>query len=337
MSNRFDWLEFPEEAPVEASGQAPPKTPQEDPQALLMQAGQAFLEGRYEVSLRHFSQALQLDRALSEAWSGQVRCLIRLGEYREAQAWAAKARGLFPAAPLILSAQAAALAASGLLLPALATSDEALEMAERLNLREPQIWLDRASCLLQDGQRSTAGYCLEKVRELRPEDPDWEQRIALELLEGQDLTGALEVLNRVVEHRPARAYAWFLLGRGSRKLGMRERARQALEEAERLQPGDPATQKELRALRRPCWIASLVFDSPEHPVVQTLRAWRDSRWLSWPGGRLAAEIYDRTAPGVCAVLVRFPRLQAGLRVCLQNLATRLQVRRSEWPGEETSR
>ncbi len=333
MSNRFDWLEFPEEP----SGQAPPSAPQEDPQAILLQAGQAFLEGHYEEALRHFSQALQLDRALPEAWSGQVRCLIRLGEFREAQAWASKARGLFPSAPLILSAQSAALAASGLLPPALAASDEALEMAERLNLREPQIWLDRASCLLMDGQRATAGYCLEKVRELRPEDPDWEQRIAVELLEGQDLTGALEVLNGVVERRPARAHVWFLLGRAARRLGMRERARQALEEAERLRPGDPATRHELRALRRPCWVATLVFDDPEHPVVQTLRGWRDSTWLSWPGGRLAAEIYDRTAPGFCALLVRLPALQAGLKVCLQCLATRLQARRFEWPEEETSR
>ncbi len=333
MSNRFDWLEFPEVA----SEQAPPSVPIQDPQTLLLQAGQAFLEGQYEASLHHFSQALQLDRALFEAWSGQVRCLIRLGEFREAQAWAAKARGLFPSAPLILSAQSAALAASGLVPPALAASDEALELAERLNLREPQIWLDRASCLLLDGQKTTAGFCLEKVRELRPEDPDWEQRIAVELLEGQDFTGALEVLNRVVEHRPVRAHAWFLLGRAARKLGMRDRARQALEEAERLQPGDPATQKELRALRRPCWVATLVFEDSEHPVVRTLRVWRDSRWLSWPGGRLAAEIYDRTAPGVCALLVRFPRLQAVLRVCLRSLATRLQVRRSEWPREETSR
>jgi len=333
MNNRFDWLEFPDEAPE----QAPTSAPSQDPQALLLQAGQAFLEGDYEASLRHFSQALQVDRALPEAWSGQVRCLIRLGEFREAQAWASRARGLFPSAPLILSAQSAALAASGLVSPALAASDEALELAERLNLREPQIWLDRASCLLLDAQTATAGYCLEKVRELRPEDPDWEHRIALDLLEGQDFAGALEVLNRVVERRPTRAHVWFLLGRAARKLGMRERARQALEEAERLHPGDAATQKELRALRRPCWVATLVFDSPEHPVVQILRTWRDSRWMSWPGGRLAAEIYDRTAPGVCAVLVRFPRLQAGLRVCLRSLATRLQVRRAEWPGEETSR
>ncbi len=322
MANRFDWLEFHE-------GQAP--TPPADAEAgqdwssRMLEANSAFLEGRYEEALRQYSAALKHDRALAGAWAGQVRCLVRLAEYREAQAWASKACALFPTVPVLESARAAALAASGLVPGAMEASDLALELAERTNLQDPQVWLDRATCLLVDGQRGTAGHCLGKVRELRPGDPDWEQRIAVELLEGQDPTGALEALNRVVELRPERAYAWLLLGRAARRLGMRERAGQALDQAERLCPGDPRVLDERRQLKRPCWIATLVFGHEDHPGVVALRCWRDQRWLPCPAGRLAAGLYDRTAPLLCRVLARSPGLRATLHRALSLLVRWLPI------------
>ncbi len=329
MANRFDWLEFHD-------GQAPaaPEAaePTQDLPALMLEAGAAFLEGQYESALRHYSSVLKHDRALAEAWAGQVRSLVRLGEYREAQAWASKACSLFPTVAILESARAGALAASGLLPPAMEASDLALELAERVNLQDPQIWLDRAACLLVDGQRGTAGHCLGKVRELRPGDPDWEQRIAVELLEGHDLTGALEALNRVVEQRPNRAYAWLLLGRTARRLGMRDRAGQALDQAERLRPNDPEVQAERRQLKRPCWIATLVFGHEGHPCVLALRRWRDRDWLSCRAGRRAAEFYDRTAPLLCRVLARRPALQGllrrGLTLLVRWLETSSETRRT---------
>jgi len=230
--------------------------------------------------------------------------------------------------PVLESARAGALAASGLLPAAMEASDLALELAEKVNLQDPQIWLDRAACLLVEGQRGTASHCLSKVRELRPGDPDWEQRIAEELLEAQDLTGALEALNRVVEQRPQRAHAWLLLGRAARRLGMRDRAVQALDQAERLRPGDPQVATERRHLKRPCWIATLVFGHEEHPCVQALRCWRDQRWLTSPEGRLAATLYDVTAPLLCRGLAHRPGLLALLRRGLTLLARRLSIKAS---------
>lgn len=314
MPDRFQWLEF-------EAGEAPaPGAAAADPHAVMQEARRAFLEGDYEVALQHYSSALKQDKALHEAWAGQVRCLVRLHELREAQAWAVKACGLFPGVALLESARAGALAASGLVHEARSASDDALELAERANLQEPHLWLERAAVLLADGQKPTARLCLAKLRELCPDDPDWEQRIALELLETGDLTGALDLLNTVTAKRPGWPYAWLLTAQAARRLGMKDRALQALDEADRLRPDWPPAVRERQLLKRPCWIATLVFRHEDHPAVRALRAWRDERWLTWAGGRAAARLYDRTAPAVCGVLAHRPAAQRILKTILEHVA-----------------
>jgi len=249
MSDRFGWLEFDEKA---VATEAP--LPEKSLRQVLLDAARLYADGSYEDALRTYSSALKTDKAQHEAWAGQVRCLVRLEELREAQTWAARACQLFPSQPVLESARAYALASSGLLGPALAASDVALETAEKTGLQSPRVWLERGACLLAEGQKSTAACCFDKVRELCPNEPDWEQDVAFELLRAGDAAGALASLNKVVDKRPQRAYAWLLLARAARRLGLRARALQAVEQALALRPEDAAILEERRQIARSSWL-----------------------------------------------------------------------------------
>lgn len=326
---RFEWLEFGEAAP----STAPAGT--RDERQLMLDAARAFAEGEYEPALRAWSSALKADKALHDAWAGQVRSLVRLKELRESQAWAAKACQLFPGVALLESARAYALASSGLLSQALEASDGALEIAERTGLQEPRLWLERAACLLADGQKSTAALCLQKSRELRPDDPDWEQEIAVELMACGDLAEALACLDVVTARRADRPYAWLLTAQVARRLGKRKQALEAVEHCERLRPGYPPLADERRLLRgRPCWIATLVFGHELHPTVIALRDWRNERWMGSAWGRAAASLYDCTAPAVCCVLVHLPCVRHLLRRGLSDVARRVGGPMAEAPRSQ---
>jgi tetratricopeptide (TPR) repeat protein len=251
--------------------------PTEDRQHLLC-AGRLFAEGQYEPALRSFSRALDIDKTLPEGWAGQVRCLLRLGEVREAQVWATKACHLFPGVPLLHSARARALAATGLVAEALGESDAALEQVP--DEHACWVWLDRAAVLLADGRRSTASHCLDKVRLLSAGDADWAQHVAIELLDHGDSTGSLEGLQDVVERRPRRAYSWLLLARAARLGGRRSQAEAALSTAERLDLTHPALEAERLLIRRPTWVPNL-----GGPVSVTREPqFQGQRWVPWIGG-----------------------------------------------------
>jgi hypothetical protein len=70
--------------------------------------------------------------------------------------------------------------------------------------------------------------------------------------------------------------------------------------------------------RRLCYIATLTFG--EGPEVVALRVLRDWVLAENAGGRWLIRMYYRTAPTVCSVLVRFPRLQPIVRMFLRPIA-----------------
>ena len=63
----------------------------------LAEARAAFENGDFELALRAFCKVLEFNPQNAAAWTGQVRMLIELGEYREAKLWADKALERFPA------------------------------------------------------------------------------------------------------------------------------------------------------------------------------------------------------------------------------------------------
>src|SRR6185436_12108099 len=116
-----------------------------------------------ESALRLYSKVLEYDPLDTNAWTGQVRMLIELGEFREAKLWADKALERFPHHPELLAAKAVALGRSGDLQGALAFSDAAIE--ERGDT--PYVWLARADVLLAR-EETRADYCLEEALLLAP-------------------------------------------------------------------------------------------------------------------------------------------------------------------------
>src|SRR4051812_3448061 len=84
------------------------------------EARAAFESGNFEPGLRLYSKVLEFNPNNTEAWTGQVRMLIELGEFREAKLWADKALERFPHEPELLAAKAVALGRSGDLQGALA-------------------------------------------------------------------------------------------------------------------------------------------------------------------------------------------------------------------------
>src|SRR5437016_5223835 len=107
--SRFGNLEFDsghEQSRVE-------QTPAKTEQYYLQEAQTSFQNGHFEKSLRAYAKVLEFNAQSASAWVGQVRSLIELGEFGEAQVWADKALASFPYEPELLAAKAVSLARLG--------------------------------------------------------------------------------------------------------------------------------------------------------------------------------------------------------------------------------
>src|SRR6185436_7420827 len=161
--SRFVNLEFGDEH--EEHSHDPPKGPVKGEAHYLAEATAAFENGEFESALRRYAKVLEFNPQNAGAWTGQVRMLIELAEYREARLWADKALEKFPQEPELLAAKAVAVGRAGDLQEALAFSDASIE--ERGDT--PYIWLARADVLL--ARRETlADFCFEKALRLAPKD-----------------------------------------------------------------------------------------------------------------------------------------------------------------------
>ena len=69
--------------------------------------------GLYELALKYYSRALELDKSLVVGWLGQVQMLVLLDEHNEAELWARKSLELFPNNGDLLAGRAHALSRMG--------------------------------------------------------------------------------------------------------------------------------------------------------------------------------------------------------------------------------
>lgn len=262
--DRFRWLEF-ENGPEPESEDAPEGDARhggDEPSArrrletLLEGAETWFLEGEWERALREYARAVEEDRACFEAWAGQVRCQLAMGEPAQARVWAEKAAGLFPESPLVLSVSALVMAWFGDHEQALRTSDAALDLA-RASV-PPVLWLERGMCLLRSGSRDAAETCFARL----PDEPDWHQRVGLAWLEADAPEMAARELTAALERRPDRPWLWLLLARAARDLKQTEQALRALDRAVALRPTYQEALEERARLRRKRtvtpWVSSLL-------------------------------------------------------------------------------
>jgi tetratricopeptide (TPR) repeat protein len=181
----------------------------------LAEARAAFENGNFESGLRLFSKVLEFNPQNAGAWTGQVRMLIELGEYREAKLWADKALERFPHEPELLAAKAVALGRGGHLDEALAFSDAAIE--ERGDT--PYIWLARGDVLLAR-REARADYCFEKAGTLAPQDWFIVWLTARIRYYYEQFALALKLLQRGIELNAGHFLLWLELGRCQQALGL---------------------------------------------------------------------------------------------------------------------
>src|SRR4051812_46775730 len=152
--SRFGKLEFGESPRSDTQERARVK----DESFYILEANSFFESGRFEQALRSYAKALEQNPKSAGAWTGQVRMLIELGEFKEAKLWAEKALAIFPREGDLLAAKAVALARSGDAKGALAFSDAAMEVEGG----SPYIWVARGDVLLARKEKRAA-YCFEKA------------------------------------------------------------------------------------------------------------------------------------------------------------------------------
>ncbi len=193
------------------------------------EARAAFENGDFEHALRLYAKVLEFNPNAPDAWTGQVRMLIELGQCREARLWADKALERFPRDAELLAAKAVALARSGDLQGALAFSDSAIE--ERGDT--PYVWLSRGDVLLA-GKEGRADYCFEKALLLAPRDWFIAWLGARIRYYYRQFVLALRLLQQAVELNATHFLLWLELGRCQQALGLAGPARHSFEQARQL-------------------------------------------------------------------------------------------------------
>src|SRR4051812_21758706 len=88
--SRFVNLELGGES-EDQPGEQRPRSLIKDEAYYFAEARTAFENGNFEQGLRFYSKVLEFNPQNASAWTGQVRMLIELGEFREAKLWADKA------------------------------------------------------------------------------------------------------------------------------------------------------------------------------------------------------------------------------------------------------
>jgi tetratricopeptide (TPR) repeat protein len=196
------------------------------------EATAAFENGNFESALRLYSKVLEFNADNAEAWAGQIRMLIELGEFREAKLWADKALEKFPHEAELLAAKAVALGRTGDLDGALIFSDAAV--SERGDT--PYIWLARGDVLLARGEKR-ADSCFEKALMLASGDWFIAWLAARIRVYYEHFASALKLLQQAVEQRADHFLLWLELGQCQQALGLVTAARNSFGVAKQLNPG----------------------------------------------------------------------------------------------------
>ena len=191
----------------------------------------AFESMDFEESLRLFGKVIEHDSARADAWTGQTRAMIELGNYEQANGWADKGLEQFPREAELLAVKAVALGRMGEIGPAMAFSDAAIAEPDQT----PYVWLARADVLLA-AREQRADYCFEKAMAMAAGNWFIAWLAARIRLFYRQVMLALALAQRAVEWHPGHAPCWLVLGLCQQEAGMVGPARQSLERAAELRP-----------------------------------------------------------------------------------------------------
>jgi len=220
----------------------------------MTRAEAAFDREDFERALACFSRALQLDVNIPTAWSGQIRCLVALGEIPEAITWSKRAQERFPQSPDVLAARAMAECRAGRLADAMGFADSAICSRNA----PPFAWSARGDVLLKV-RPSNARPCFDKAIELAEDKSRARKTAATSLIEYGQYHIAAEYLREVVRTDPTDAPAWLALGRSQAGMGDTSEAVRCAKRALQVDPGWIAAREALydfqnRGLLRKTWL-----------------------------------------------------------------------------------
>ena len=324
-SERFDYLEIPE------GHRDIPEEEGKDAFNHLEAAEKKYYEGFFESALREYSKSLQYDKGLIDAWVGQVKCLLALGEMEEAETWVNNALTYFPKSADLLSAKAVVLCELGKSGEALFYSDDSLNFSSQTGYP----WVARGNVLFFLRHEKTAIQCLEKVVAENP--GDW--RILAETgkvyARHKKCTKAAFYLDRAVQIKPDNAYLWFQMAKCYKAMRSRSMCQICCERALEIKPNYPGVQELLNSHQKACFIATTCFQNPQAEEIVLLRGWRDRCLEPHPFGRLFVNLYYRTGPELAEVIERIPFLRIIIRFFLSCFIKVFIKKRFKYGDEKT--
>lgn len=239
--SRFSNLELNSHSEDENFGEE--KEVVKDEAYFMAEAQAAFEQGDFEKALRAYARVLEYNSQNAAAWTGQVRMLIELREYKEAKLWADKALERFPQEPELLAAKAVALGRTGDLQTAMAFSDASFE--ERGDT--PYIWLARGDVLLARAE-PRADFCFQKALALAPANWFFHWLAARIHFYYHKFALALKHAQQALALDASQAMVWVQVGLAQEALGMITPARTSIEQALQLNPRCQAAEHALAEL-----------------------------------------------------------------------------------------
>jgi tetratricopeptide (TPR) repeat protein len=244
---RFEGLEFDGPDPSLPTPPCAEDAQDHDEHYWLKRAEAERRDGLFENALRYYSRTLEVNKAMAEAWIGQIQMLIAMGEYPEAELWARKALELFRNHGDLIAGRAHAVARLGNLSEALPLSDASFKQEGQSAYR----WMVRGEIMLARGQ-DVDQHCFDKATQL---DKDW--LVALEI--GQIYrfrnkpTKALLRVRQAVDRAPDRAYCWYVQGCCEVAVGLYPAAKKSFLQCLELKPGHLEARAQLNRLDAEEW------------------------------------------------------------------------------------
>ncbi len=195
--------------------------------------------GHFELALRYYGRALEMDRTMVSCWVGQAQMLLYLNEERQAEIWAVNGLKIFPQNGDLLACRALAFTLLGCKKQALEYTDASIQAEGASAWR----WLVRGEIMLQRKSNS-AEYCMQTAINL---DPDWLIKIEIARIyfwHKQTYTAA-KYIERALKEAPDVPYIWLIKGVCLRMQGNYPGARTALTRAMEIFPGYEEAMDEL--------------------------------------------------------------------------------------------
>ncbi len=244
---RFDKLEFEPQPDDRTDPLQPERTPERDAAWWMREADAAHRRGHFESALRNFSRALEEDRSLVQGWIGQVRMLVLLEEYPEADVWSRKALELFPSHGDLLAGRAQAVCRMGDLRTAHGLCDQALAQRGESAYR----WQIRGEVMLANRQPAD-NYCFDKAEQI---ERDWlvPTETAMICLHYGQPGKSLVRAARAIEWAPDAPFAWYVRGLCEARADLAAQARRSFHRCLELDPSHTSAQRSLQQLDSAGW------------------------------------------------------------------------------------